>query len=379
MSTVAVIITAFNEDDVLGRCLEAARGLGELLVSVDRATTDQTAEVAAQAGAKVLFHTGLPAEPPEQDHEDSQQALNSYARMRNEVLDQAAQQTQAEWLLWLDADEIVQSGQEVALTRLAEVPNDCAAMAITMELYTNGVLHSSMQNTKFIRRDVRFVRRRHEHIDTTQKQMLCAEFVVAHHPQQRPEVRQEHDRRKLQLQAFNGDWQEFGDGRAAFYLADWWRQQNQVEVALRWYDAGLSLPQSKCQPYQRAMLAAYAGKLYLQVNQPEQARRCYFVAVENEWRLAEAYYYLGGIAANLRRFDEAKFWLNAALNLRGVCPPIIQQEVGCDHDLPLYALACVAHEEGFRQEAYRLLLEAEQAAPSEREQFAALRRRLDEQ
>ena len=92
---LSIIIPAFNEARVIENCVQCAADAvrlnsnpgfeGEIVV-VDNNSTDQTAELAGQAGAKVVF------EPH-----------NQIARARNA----GAQAATGDWLLFLDADTLL--------------------------------------------------------------------------------------------------------------------------------------------------------------------------------------------------------------------------------------------------------------------------------
>lgn len=84
---ISVIVPAFNEEKLLGTTLasirEATRGLDAELVVCDNNSTDRTADIAKQAGARVVF------EP-----------LNQISRARNA----GAAAASGEWLVFVDAD-----------------------------------------------------------------------------------------------------------------------------------------------------------------------------------------------------------------------------------------------------------------------------------
>jgi glycosyltransferase involved in cell wall biosynthesis len=89
---ISVIIPAFNEEKLIGRCLTAVAEAGAVFAGVgwsrevivcDNNSTDHTAELARQAGATVVF------EP-----------VNQISRARN----RGAQTATGDWLLFLDAD-----------------------------------------------------------------------------------------------------------------------------------------------------------------------------------------------------------------------------------------------------------------------------------
>lgn len=82
---LSVLVTTYNEQELLPLCLDSVRWAEELLV-VDSGSTDATVTIAEQRGARVLQH---PYESP--------------ARQKNWGLTQCRH----EWVLILDADEVV--------------------------------------------------------------------------------------------------------------------------------------------------------------------------------------------------------------------------------------------------------------------------------
>ncbi len=84
---ISVIVPAFNEEKLLATTLacirEATRGLDVELIVCDNNSTDRTAEIAAQAGARVVF------EP-----------VNQISRARNT----GAAAAGGDWLVFVDAD-----------------------------------------------------------------------------------------------------------------------------------------------------------------------------------------------------------------------------------------------------------------------------------
>jgi len=375
----ATVITAFDEESVLERAASSVRELGEVHISVDRASTDGSARLARKLADEVYFHTGLPANPPTEDDPDSAKALNSYARMRNDVLAEVEERTNAAWLMWLDADEFVLHGADVLHPTLAQLPDDVQVVAIPMELYAaNGQRLHLLRNSKIIRRGSRFVRRRHEHVVMTGAQFRCDEFALAHWPSQPNPVRMSHDLRKGQYEAFEADWKEFGDSRAAFYIANYWANGGHAQTALRWYEAGLALPAPLQAGLAPGQIETYAAKIYLAVGNPNRARNLLFKALEADWTCGPVMFYLGGIAANNGQFDEAKHWFELAQQWPEIPASVMETEMGFTRGMPLYGLASVAHKQGDRAEAYRLLRLAEAAMPCPEPRFAQLRQKLDE-
>jgi glycosyltransferase involved in cell wall biosynthesis len=372
---LAVVVMARDEADVLEKCLTSVTGLGELHVSVDSATTDDSAAVAARLGAKVYSHRGLPTVPTAETA-PAAEALNSYSRMRNDVLAQVEAQSRADWLMWLDADETLFAGGDVLLAALPQMNPEIQAVAVQMRLWGGGQIASVMRNSKVIRRGVRFTRRRHEHIVFNGMQALCDPCILDHHPEKRS--RATNDALKLQRDAYLADWQEFQDGRSAFYFADWWWVHNEPEEALVWCERVLALGPDKCPSGQRNQAARYGGRMAEVLGYHAKARELYWQALESDWQDAESAYHIGALAVQAGKFDEGEHWFNTCLQHPDRPQSIMQQDVDATRAMPYYGLACIARVRGNREQAYELLDQAERAAACHHPQFADLRRKLDE-
>ncbi len=105
---LSIIIPAFNEELLIERCLESiAASLAENftadltseIIVVDNNSTDNTANLARQAGAQVVF------EP-----------INQIGRARNA----GAAEASGDWLLFMDADSVLNPGLFADVLRLIE-------------------------------------------------------------------------------------------------------------------------------------------------------------------------------------------------------------------------------------------------------------------
>ncbi len=94
LSRISLIVITLNEENNLGRCLESARGVGEVIV-VDSMSDDGTLRIAGEYGARVFTREFV-----------------SNADQKNWAMDQAA----LEWVLILDADEYLSAAlrEEIA-------------------------------------------------------------------------------------------------------------------------------------------------------------------------------------------------------------------------------------------------------------------------
>ncbi len=87
MTKVSVVLAVYNEEDNLRQCLESVKDLAWEIVVVDGGSTDRTYEVARDFGARIV-------------ETDNPQVFHIN---KNKAIDEA----RGDWILQLDADEIV--------------------------------------------------------------------------------------------------------------------------------------------------------------------------------------------------------------------------------------------------------------------------------
>jgi glycosyltransferase involved in cell wall biosynthesis len=85
---ISAVVIVYNEEKNIRRCLEALGWAREIVV-VDSGSTDRTVEIAREFTDRVIIHE-----------------FEGYVRQKNYALDQAA----GEWVLAVDADEVVTPG-----------------------------------------------------------------------------------------------------------------------------------------------------------------------------------------------------------------------------------------------------------------------------
>ena len=100
MITVSLCMIVKNEEAVLGRCLQSVQGVADEIIIVDTGSSDQTMEIAASFGAKV--------------YEEAWR--DDFAHARNAAFSHATQ----EYILWLDADDVLDAENRDAFLLLKE-------------------------------------------------------------------------------------------------------------------------------------------------------------------------------------------------------------------------------------------------------------------
>jgi tetratricopeptide (TPR) repeat protein len=97
--TISLCMIVKDEEAMLGRCLASVRPFVDEIVVVDTGSTDATVAIAREHGARVLDYAWT----------------NDFAAARNVSLDAAT----GDWILYLDADEVLQEGEGPRLRALA--------------------------------------------------------------------------------------------------------------------------------------------------------------------------------------------------------------------------------------------------------------------
>lgn len=120
---ISLCMIVKNEEINLARCLRSVAGAVDEVIVVDTGSSDQTKQVAEQAGAIVLSHTW--------------QA--DFSAARNASLELAT----GDWILFLDADEELEPESVQALRQIAEEPNEGYFIKIINLLGTEGSIETS--------------------------------------------------------------------------------------------------------------------------------------------------------------------------------------------------------------------------------------------
>jgi len=115
--TLAVVILTKNEEARISRCLTSVRWADELVI-VDGLSTDRTVEICRQFGARVISHA----------------FEGSFAQERNLGLDHA----RSDWVLQLDADDVVTPTFRAAVEQLLATRPSHAALKFRRKSYLLG-------------------------------------------------------------------------------------------------------------------------------------------------------------------------------------------------------------------------------------------------
>ncbi|MFH1601754.1 MAG: glycosyltransferase family 2 protein [Candidatus Shapirobacteria bacterium] len=115
---LSVALATFNEEKNLARCLDSVKGWVDEIVVVDGSSTDKTREIAKKFGAKIIKTTNKPV-----FHINKQKAIDRCS---------------GEWILQLDADEVVDAKLKQEILKIVRKGSNFTAFWIPRKNYFLG-------------------------------------------------------------------------------------------------------------------------------------------------------------------------------------------------------------------------------------------------
>jgi glycosyltransferase involved in cell wall biosynthesis len=132
MPPITAALITFNEERDLPQALASLAGVADEFVIVDSGSTDRTGDVAREFGARFIHR-----------------AFTDFAEQKNFAADQAAHN----WVLVLDADEVLSPELRASLLRWKQREPDCVAYRVSRKTNYLGawILHSGWYPDYIIR------------------------------------------------------------------------------------------------------------------------------------------------------------------------------------------------------------------------------------
>ncbi|MEQ7049454.1 glycosyltransferase family 2 protein [Paenibacillaceae sp. P-4] len=134
--TISLCMIVRNEEIALAQCLSSVHNIVDEIIIVDTGSTDRTKEIAGQYQARIF------------DFE----WIDDFAAARNYAFSQATQ----EYILWLDADDVIESKDQRLLVELKKTLTrdvDSVTMHYVLMVDDKGNVTSSLRRNRLVRRD----------------------------------------------------------------------------------------------------------------------------------------------------------------------------------------------------------------------------------
>lgn len=139
MISISLCMIVKNEEDVLSRCLETIKDLVEEIIIVDTGSTDSTVDIAKKYTSNIHYFTWN----------------DNFADARNYAFSKATK----EYIMWLDADDVLSDEEQNKLSKLKEQLNH----SVDMVMMNYNVAFDSQGNPTFSYNRERLVRRDKEY------------------------------------------------------------------------------------------------------------------------------------------------------------------------------------------------------------------------
>jgi tetratricopeptide (TPR) repeat protein len=218
-----------NEVCVLGRCLKSALDIADEIIINDTGSTDATRAVAQGFGAHII----------------QSDWKNDFSYSRNISIREAT----GEWILWLDADDVVPVQSIPLITALKKETSDKVFGFIVRNEKPGNTGTEFVQSRMFPNRpDIFFERRIHEQmmLSAMRQGLKLVEtgVVIEHHGYADPEAVQIKAKRNIPL--LLAEYKENGpEPVLAVEIADSYSIIGESENARTWYENVLELPESE--------------------------------------------------------------------------------------------------------------------------------------
>jgi glycosyltransferase involved in cell wall biosynthesis len=293
--TFSLAMIVKNEQETIERVLACASQVCEELIVVDTGSTDRTVELAQKAGARVIPF----------------QWINDFAAARNHAFANCS----GDWILWLDADDILTDVDQVRIRALKdELNDDHDAVFINYQIAfgVGGQCTFSTLRERLIRRQAGLLWEYpiHECIAVPAGRFLERPDLAVQHrtlpSKQADKVSRNLD--ILQATVQSGDRRP----RNLFYLANELKDHSRFGDAIPVYREYLTVSNLHWEKYWATLSLA---RCYQQLGEPEKARHAALEAVILDSQRAEAYIQLGIHCYDRRQWSQAIPYFQIAARL----------------------------------------------------------------
>ena len=123
---ISLCMITKNEETYLENCLNSVKDIVDEIIIVDTGSTDKTKEIAKKFGAKIFDFKWI----------------DDFSAARNESLKHATK----DWILVLDADEVIEKNDLQKIKNVVENPDDFAGFQLEQRSYLNNIFEGAVKN-----------------------------------------------------------------------------------------------------------------------------------------------------------------------------------------------------------------------------------------
>lgn len=292
MVSISLCMIVKNEEAVIGRCLTSVKDLVDEINIIDTGSTDNTKQIVKEFTDRIF------------DFE----WIHHFAAARNFSFQQATK----EYILWLDADDVLLEEDQEKFKALKEsltLDIDAVSMNYNLSFDNEGNVSSLLRRYRLVRRDKQFqwIGAVHEYLEVGGK-LLDSNIAVSHLP-----LSHDHSR-NINIYKQLVDSGEPLSPRDTFYYANELLDHGQIEDAIFYYETFLT---SKLGWVEDNITACFKlADCYSHLNDLENNLSSILRSFEYGIPRPEACCRLGFIFMEQDKTYEAIFWYEQALNIK---------------------------------------------------------------
>lgn len=289
--SISLCMIVRNEEGVLARCLDCVKDLVDEIIIVDTGSDDDTKEIARRYTDKVYDFPWI----------------DDFAAARNYAFQQASQ----EYILWLDADDVILEEDHrklFNLKRALDASVDSVTMKYNLAFDQYGNVTTSLRRNRLVRnsRHFQWIGAVHEYLAVSGN-ILDSDIAVTHQSEWHDSDRnlKIYEKRLAEGESFSP--------RDQYYYANELLDHQMVDKAILWYQMFLEGGQGWVEDNLSACKKLVDR--YHQKGDLENAEKYIFKSFIYDLPRAEFCCRLGYHFQLLQRFDLAAFWYELATKL----------------------------------------------------------------
>lgn len=285
---ISLCMIVKNEEQTIARCLRSVESIVDEIIIVDTGSTDKTQEIVSMFTNKIY------------DFE----WINDFAAARNYAFSQATM----EYILWLDADDVILPADREALISLKNTLDrgiDVISMLYNLAFNEHGKVSSQIRRNRIVKRqkDFRWVGAVHEYLEVWGNR-LSIDAAITHQPLSHDAGRNLYIYEQRQLKG-----EQFSP-RDLYYFANELKDHSLYYRAIEYYQKFLDTKQGWIEDN-----IAACGKLadcFYNLNDVENQLKYIYMSFQYAAPRADFCCRLGFYHLNNNQMEQAIFWYKVA-------------------------------------------------------------------
>lgn len=287
--TISLCMIVRNEEEGLGRCLSSVSGIVDEIIIVDTGSTDRTKEIAANFDAKIYDFVWI----------------DNFAAARNYSFSQAT----CEYILWLDADDVIQEKDRKLLLELKQVlPREILAVNMPYHLAVDaeGNPINSLRRNRIVKRSANFqwIGPVHEYLSVSGKAFM-SDAAITH------AKNKVYTDRNLKIYQNREEAGEQFSPRDQYYYANELRDHLMNEKAIEMYTTFLDGKQGWVEDNIQACMKL--ADCYGRLDDKEKQLASWCRSLLYDKPRSECSYQLGAWFQRNQQYDVAIYWFERAI------------------------------------------------------------------